>query len=720
MRDRFAIVLPLWPVDAGGRCTCGHPDGCKRPGKHPDERAPEGHGYAVVTGAEAGIFVLDIDVKSGVDGYAQLDELGALPETLTVRTGSGGAHFYFRHPGFQVRNKKPASAIDIKGDKAHADGLVYVVGPGSPGYVKTQDACVVAPADPYEIVSDVAIADAPEWLLAWLRVGENRKTGYAPTPIDETHPDWDRRVDLAIEACKTLPPSKADGEAGKRLFAVCLRLVREYELPLEHAHELISEFFNPRCTQPDGVTPFPWSDEDIAHKLEDARDRSDMITGMLPHKAIERIKEITNRNRAPRPPEATPGVSKERVGAKHAYDGERAKITRAALAQMLYNWPDWDGVFWYDVLSRKPRATDPPLEGKLTLENGEMSKGDLALIAHWLDVKGFLASKEQIEDALWTVVRSPDRQRNVIADYLDALPPVDAAPTIATLATDVLGCTDPFANVLVQKTLVAAARRARAPGTFHKSMLVLKGKQGTGKTPFVKILAGAFYHSTGNGNLADRDTILECQGKWLVEVEELSALGKADENALKTAVSRTHDVITKKYEPDGQSYPRSFVLVGTTNKDAFLTDSTGNPRYWVIETGAIDLARLEALRDTVWAEADFLARAGYSNELTADESAALEGANKNFTVVHPWIDEVRKYLGGRKEVESATQVLMHVLKNDLTKADKRALNEVADIMRTLGCENITRKRDGKVTRVWTVPESLPAQASSVMRLVPKK
>jgi len=712
-------TIVLFGVNDDGSCRCGD-SSClpKNRGKHP-KCAPHEPGDNVgnLTGETHGRIAVDIDVRHG-DGFGELIAFPGCAEwlkhakTYSVATASGGAHLYFQHPGFHVGNGKLSPNIDVRGD---AEGWAYVLAPGS--RVVLDDGTVGV----HRVDEDVAVAPCPDWLLAALLArGTKKTTGYAPTPIDPTHPDWDRRVELAIEACTTLPPSKADGEGGKRLFAVCLRLVREYELPLDAAHELIEEFFNPRCTTPDGE-PYPWSPEDIQHKLEDARDRSDSITGMLPRKAIERIKEITNRNRTPRPAEVAPGTPKQRVGAKHAYDGERAKITRAALTQMLYNWPDWEGVFWYDVLARKPRATDPPLEGRLTLENGEMSKGDLALIAHWLDVKGFLASKEQIEDALWTVVRSPDRQRNVIADYLDSLPLVAAAPTLATLATDVLGCTDPFANTLVQKTLVAACRRARNPGAFHKSMLVLKGEQGTGKTPFVKILAGAFYHSTGNGNLADRDTILECQGKWLVEVEELSALGKADENALKTAVSRTHDVITKKYEPDGQSYPRSFVLVGTTNKDAFLTDSTGNPRYWVIETGKIDLARLEQMRDTLWAEADFLARSGASNELTSDEAEHLEGANKAFTVVHPWIDEVRKYLGGKKEVASATQVLMHVLKNDLTKADKRALNEVGDIMRTLGCKNVVRKRDGKVSRVWTVPDTLPAQASSVVRLVvPKK
>lgn len=456
------------------------------------------------------------------------------------------------------------------------------------------------------------------------------------------------------------------------------------------------------------------------HKLEDAARRSNIPCGIPSRATAEGIRALSQRMATPnRTPVAPPKTDvRIKVGAGDAYDGERVKITRAGLAQMLYNWPDWDGVFWFDVLAQKARATNPPLLGKLTLEEGELSEGDLAEIALWFDVKGFAASKDQIKDALLNVTRRPDRQRNVIAEYFDSLPSVTETKVLPTLATDVFGCTDPFDNVLVMKTMVGAARRARAPGHFHKSMLVLKGLQHCGKTPAVKILAGAWYHTTGNGNLADRDTILECQGKLLVEVEELSALGKADANALKTAISRTSDVITKKYAPDGRTYARSFLLIGTTNKDEFLTDETGNDRYHVIEVGKIDLARLEELRDVIWAEADFLARSGAANELTPQEAATLTSRNLGYLESHPWEPEISRYLAGKTEVAGASEVLNHIIKGDSTKADKRGLDAVAAAMRKLGCAQKQRRRpDGSREKYWTVPATLLPLAPRSLRAV---
>jgi len=682
------------------------------------------------TGAETGLLVIDVDTKGGVDGYAQLEELeeqlGDLPETLEVLTGSGGLHLYFRHPGGVRLNGKLSTAIDLKGDKATDEGLVYVVGPGSPGYVKTEDPCVVRPSSQgYAICEDHPLADLPEKWLAYMKSRSSaRSEAFRPIPVDVDTEEGRRRVALGIAAAKTMAPSRADGEAGRNLFALSLHLVRRLELPVPDALDIVREHFNPRCTDPQG-RPFPWADEDILHKLEDARDKSEAPCGTLSQATLEGYKELAERranpNRTPIAPPPAPEGQRNKVGAGQVNDGERVKLTRAGVTQMLYNWPDWDGVFWFDVLAQKPHATNPPLLGKLTLEDGEKSRGDYAQIALWFDVMGFSVSKDLIEDAVDAVCAMPDRKRNLIAEYFDGIPQATDAKVLPTLATDLLGCKDHFDNVLVMKTLVAAARRARQPGSFHKAMLVLKGEQQCGKTPFVKILAGPWYQTTGNGNLAERDTILECQGKLLVEVEELSALNKADADGLKTAISRTHDPITKKYEPDARTYPRSFTLIGTTNKSEFLTDETGNARYWVVEVGDIDMKRLAELRDVIWAEADFLARQGMSNELDKAEVDTLNSRNASYLNTHPWLGEVEAYLRGKKEVASASEVLSHILKGDMTKATQRDKNAVAGLMRTLGCQDLRTTRDGKTVRFWRVPDTIgdvaPREAT-VTRLRP--
>jgi hypothetical protein len=79
-------------------------------------------GVGIVTGAISNMFVLDVDPKNG--GQESLGRLqmkyGTLPDTLRVRTGGGGQHFYFCMPqGVEVRNAADLQGylgLDIRGN----------------------------------------------------------------------------------------------------------------------------------------------------------------------------------------------------------------------------------------------------------------------------------------------------------------------------------------------------------------------------------------------------------------------------------------------------------------------------------------------------------------------------------------------------------------------------------------------------------------------------
>ena len=81
------------------------------------------YNIAIRTGAVSGIVVVDADAAHG--GMESLSEL-TLPETTTVLTGGGGLHYYYAHPGYEVRNAVGIQpGIDIRGDGG------YVVAPPS-------------------------------------------------------------------------------------------------------------------------------------------------------------------------------------------------------------------------------------------------------------------------------------------------------------------------------------------------------------------------------------------------------------------------------------------------------------------------------------------------------------------------------------------------------------------------------------------------------------
>jgi putative DNA primase/helicase len=169
--DQGWNVLPLHSVKDGA-CSCARGESCPHPGKHP--RTPNGvknaranrkqikawlekwpdANFGVATGG--GIFVLDVD---GQLGRASLDALqaehGALPRTVTVKTGKG-RHLYFRCDGVRVGNSagRLGEGLDVRGDGG------YVVGAGSlhssGKTYRYAEGCALG---------DIEVAHAPEWLL---------------------------------------------------------------------------------------------------------------------------------------------------------------------------------------------------------------------------------------------------------------------------------------------------------------------------------------------------------------------------------------------------------------------------------------------------------------------------------------------------------------------------------------------------------------------------
>jgi hypothetical protein len=117
-------------------------------------------GVGIVTGPVSGCFVIDVDAGPGKVGGETIHDLQMkfddLPETLTVKTGGGGVHYFFKHPGFPIKTGKSilGEDVDIRGDGG------FVVAPPT----------VHSSGLPYQFVDpDAPVADAPDWLLELLR-----------------------------------------------------------------------------------------------------------------------------------------------------------------------------------------------------------------------------------------------------------------------------------------------------------------------------------------------------------------------------------------------------------------------------------------------------------------------------------------------------------------------------------------------------------------------
>lgn len=118
-------------------------------------RAYPGNGVGIVTGEPSGIVVLDIDDKDNVQELVARLEKEYGPEfknTYTVRTGGGGYHFFFKHPGDRVGNRVGylGRGVDLRGDGG------YVVAPPS----------LHASGRRYKVIKETTIKVVPKWIVA--------------------------------------------------------------------------------------------------------------------------------------------------------------------------------------------------------------------------------------------------------------------------------------------------------------------------------------------------------------------------------------------------------------------------------------------------------------------------------------------------------------------------------------------------------------------------
>lgn len=152
----------------------------------------EGYNLGVRTGAQSRIWVLDVDVdvrtlEHSPEWLALLEEHGALPKTFTVRSPSGGLHYYFWLPDFPIHDDTNGTAIAPKVDIKTANDS-YVV---APGMFASYDKHGVHFDGEYVVIDDSQIGHAPDWLLDRLRSREEKRAERASVPTMAPAPKAD-------------------------------------------------------------------------------------------------------------------------------------------------------------------------------------------------------------------------------------------------------------------------------------------------------------------------------------------------------------------------------------------------------------------------------------------------------------------------------------------------------------------------------------------------
>lgn len=267
---------------------------------------------------------------------------------------------------------------------------------------------------------------------------------------------------------------------------------------------------------------------------------------------------------------------------------QRWNISRKAVIAALEKDPELRGVVAFNELTNSVqcrRAWPWP-----HARAGEVKGADGLLLGKYMtDTYGLPSvSKAALEEAVQTVAYT--ERYHPIREWLVGLQ-WDGKPRVDNWLVYALGETPESVNPALLEYLRLVGRfwllgmvnRVMDPGCKFDYCPVLEGAGGLRKSTLVEVLGGKQYFSDTPFDMSrGKEAQEQVQGIWIYEIAELSALSKADVNAIKAFISSKVDRYRVAYGTTVESFPRQCVLVGTTNDDQYLRDRTGNRRWWPV------------------------------------------------------------------------------------------------------------------------------------------
>jgi len=541
------------------------------------------------------IVIVDVDVagpthkKDGREFWLRFTEDNGIPQTYTVRTPTGGYHFYFKlpvsvNPDTFSPPAELAAGVDIKWNG-------WAGAPPSAGYS-------------IEFGNIQTIEVAPPSLLmymAQLNAGKGVKTYDITTgaPSLTLHRPFSeaqlRELKNKIEWVQTngtlSRPEWRDG-----LFA----LKAGVEDP-----ELLDELAV-KWTMNKGYSV---GDENLAREMVARADKHGAIG---PGSILSIIKQIQMREGAPiieTPFTTQEIIDKSKVQIGWNKDGsikvEASESNAAALLGAIFD----DKTLYHDI------RTDLYIYKGRPHSDSELVNLFMPLIqspAYGLGMEKFRRSSVAAGLDILMAARQTDPHK----EYLKCLV-WDGVSRIEKFFPEYVGTENSEYTRLVSKNFwVSLSARGLQPGCKFDSMVVIEGHEGIYKSSLVQAIGGDYtYAPSKKDALKDLDTLRAMHQSVIVELPELLGIVGESSEQVKGFLSKPFDHIRSLYAKKAMRSLRGFVFVGTTNTARYLKDSMGVRRFWPIQipshVKSIKLGLIKADRDQLFAEGIAMFNDGY-------------------------------------------------------------------------------------------------------------
>ncbi|MDD9138334.1 hypothetical protein H7198_01735 [Fructobacillus sp. CRL 2054] len=285
----------------------------------------------------------------------------------------------------------------------------------------------------------------------------------------------------------------------------------------------------------------------------------------------------------------------------------------------------------------------------------------------------------------------------------------DGVHRLDTLGTVFFGNSN--ANEAIRLMLLYMVAGAYGATVNWQYTLDFIGRQGTGKTQFLKKIGGEYYTDQIT-SFRDKDSLEVMSGSLLVNDDEMLVSSGKSAIEFKKFVSSTKLTFRASYGYVSQTHRRRFVIARTTNDFSYIKDLTGNRRIVPIivyenerKRHPATITELEAQKIIGEAvhEYDWDELMGESRKFDRQIGEVMAETIEELSSDGDFVDRVRKFVELQNESFTKKEVLQFLTSNDpnlLEGNSVRFLNKkIVDVLSSMGYREKVTKQNGKAKRV---------------------
>lgn len=382
--------------------------------------------------------------------------------------------------------------------------------------------------------------------------------------------------------------------------------------------------------------------------------------------------------------------------------------------------PEAEGVIGFNEFTNNVEKLKPaPWKsvGQVWEEVEDLELGNWLTNEHWLPSMSSQTLEEAIKMIAWRRRFHPVRERiGRLRDSWDKTPRLRqwlARACMANEGRDLDVATQRYLARVGTWFFMGLVARVMKPGCKFDYMLILEGPGGWQKSTLCELLGLGWFADTGL-TLGDKDSYQNLQGILVYEWGELQNLSKAEVGKVKLFIASKKDWFRASFDKRPREYPRQVVFIGTTNESHYLTDQTGNRRFWPVKiTRPVDLDWVSDNLDQLLAEALTRYEAGDRFHPTFEEQRDLfDQQQAKRTVEDSYESEIRCLLYDEDQKvphgginwstmnEVSLKQLMEAMNISVDKRTNVVAKAVSSVMTRLGWPLERASGRGGVARPW--------------------